>query len=45
MEPTQPQYDSFTPPDERHIQSLNQHYQEGTHQLEIDDYEKSRHEV
>ena len=45
MDITSPQYDSFTPPDERHLQALNQHYREGTPHLEIEEFERRRHEV
>ena len=45
MDPTIPQYDSYAPMDEHHLQNLSHHRSEGTHHLEVEDYERRRHEV
>ena len=44
MDP-EPQYDSYAPMDERYLQNIGQHRREGTHDLEIEKYERCRNEV
>lgn len=45
MDPPSPQYDSYQPLGEREMQQLGQHYKEGTHPLDIEDFQRRHQEA
>ena len=41
MDPETPHYeDQYSAMDERHLQQVGQHYREGTHHLEIENFQR-----
>ena len=46
MDSSDPTYeDQYAPISERHMHQLDQHYREGTHHLEVDQFQRRSHEV
>ena len=46
MDPSYPNYENqYAPIDERRMYQLDQHYREGTHHLEVDQFQRRGQEV